>query len=93
MSLESNPDLRRLEPTERTGCPVFLEDLIFGSLLDVSSLGVLHLARTKSGRPPFDEGRIVGGPDATPLARSDVTGAPLMKIHLELRYLYEGAAW
>ena len=34
------------------------------------------MARTKSGRPSFDEGRIVGGPDATPLARSDVTGAP-----------------
>ena len=44
--------------------------------MDYPSLGVLHLARTKSGRPSFDEGRIVGGPDATPLARSDVTGAP-----------------
>ncbi len=76
VSLEKDPGLRRLEPTVRTGCPVFLEDSIFGSLLNVSSLGVLNLARTKSGRPSCDEGRIVGGPDATPLARSDVTGAP-----------------
>ena len=66
MSVVEDPGLRGLEPTVRTGCPVFLEGLFLGNLLDDPSLGVLHLARTKSGRPSFDEGRIVGGPDATP---------------------------